>query len=103
MALDCYSKPGNDLLSCALDDFAGSLGGDIMFGLLVGGVALFVLWNSADYSIGLPAVFLVLAGGFILPTLPPQYVGMAQSIMLLGLAAGLFAVARRYVLDPGAR
>lgn len=103
MSLDCYTTQGNDLMSCALDDFASSLGGDIMFGLVIGGVALFVLWQTADHSIGLPAVFLILGGAFILPTLPGQYIGMGQAIMLIGLAAGLFAVARRYVLDPGAR
>jgi len=100
--LDCYSQPGNDLMQCALDDMAGSLGGDIMFGLVIGGVALFVLWQVNDHQIGLPATFLILGGGFLLPTLPPGYLDMARSIMLVGLAAVLFAVARRYVLNPGA-
>jgi len=103
MTLDCYTTPGNDLLGCALGDFASSLGGDIMFGLVIGGVAIFVLWQTSDHSIGLPAVFLMLGGAFIVSALPAQYVGMAQAIMVLGLAAALFAVARRYVLDPGAR
>jgi len=103
MTLDCYTTQGNDLMGCALDDWAASLGGDIMFGLIVGGVALFALWQVADHSVGLPAVMLILGGAFILPTLPAQFGSMAQAIMLVGLAAGLFAVARRYVLDPGAR
>jgi len=101
--LDCYATPGNDLLQCALDDIAGSLGGDAVFGLLVAGVVMFVLWRSAGGSLGLPATFMVLAGGLILSALPAQYHAPARTIMVVELASGLFAIARRYVLNPGAR
>jgi hypothetical protein len=87
-------------LQCALADLTGQVGGEAAFGLLVGGAVILSLY-VVDRSMATASVILILAGGFLIPTLPASYGSMAGTLVLLGVAAGLFAVAKRYVLSPG--
>jgi hypothetical protein len=87
-------------LQCALGDLAVQVGGEAAFGLLVGGGVIMSLY-IVDRSMATASVILILAGGFLIPTLPASYASMAGTLVVLGVAAGVFAIAKRYVLNPG--
>jgi hypothetical protein len=95
--LDCYVSSG-DRLACAFSDFAVATGGEAVFGLLLGGALLMAFYIASDGSVAVPAVMLTLTGGFLIPILPGQLVGIAQPIIILGIFAGLFSVLARYTL-----
>lgn len=97
--IDCYTTSGNDLLTCALDDLVGAAGGDALFGVLIGGTALFALWWVSDGDLALPAVVAILSGALLTSVLPSEYDTIAKTVMFLGLAAGIYAVGKTYVLE----
>jgi hypothetical protein len=96
-ALDCYVSQG-DRLGCAFQDFAGATSGEAMFGLLLGGALLLSFYVASDGSVAVPAVILTLTGAFLVPILPGQVAGIAGTVIIMGLAAGVFAGLRRYAL-----
>lgn len=95
--LDCYVSQG-DRLGCAFNDFAGATGGEAMFGLLLGGALLLAFYVASDGSVAVPAVILTLTGAFLVPILPVQVAGIAGTVIIMGLGAGIFAGLRRYTL-----
>jgi len=91
LQLSDYTSGG--LLEAALNDLAAAVGGQEMFGLLVGGALLLTFYVASGGGLATPAVFTALSGGVMISTLPPQFRGMAQVIIFLGLVAatlGLF-------------
>lgn len=98
--LDCYATPGNNLLTCVLDDAVGAFGGQALFGLIIGSAVLFSLWWANDGRIGTPAVVVLISGGILLPLLPAQYATAARAFAFIGLVAAIIAVGQRYFLDP---
>lgn len=95
--LDCYTSQG-DRLACAFQDFASATGGEAVFGLLLGGALLLSFYVASDGSIAVPAVILTLTGAFLVPILPGQVAGIAGTVIIMGLAAGIFAVMARFSL-----
>jgi hypothetical protein len=87
-------------LQCALGDLTAQVGGEAAFGLLLGGTTLLALY-LVDQSLATPSVILILAGGFLIPVLPADYAAMAGTLVVIGVAAGVFAIAKRYVANPG--
>lgn len=87
-------------LQCALGDLTAQAGGEAAFALLAGGTTILVLY-LLDRSMATASVVLILAGGFLIPTLPAGYGSMAGTLVMLGVAAGVFSIAKRYVLNPG--
>lgn len=102
-ALGCYSTPGNNLMTCVLDDVVAALGGEASFGLIVGGAVLFSLWWANDGRLGTPAVVVLVTGGILLPLLPAQYATIAQAFAFIGLVASIVVIGQRYFLDPNSR
>lgn len=96
--LDCYVSAG-DRLSCVYNDFAAATGSSAVFGLILGGVLMVAMYNASDGSLIVPAVVLILLGGFLVPILPAAVSGISGSIVILGLAAAVFAGLRRYALE----
>jgi hypothetical protein len=96
--LDCYTSQG-DRLACAFNDFAGATSGEAMFGLLLGGALLLSFYVASDGSIAVPAVILTLTGAFLVPILPGNVAGIAGTIIIMGLVAGIFAAFQRYTLE----
>lgn len=88
------------MLEAALTDLAGAVGGQEMFGLIGGGTLMLVLYLASDGGMATPAVVMTLVGGLLISTLPPGYQTMAQVVIFLGLAAGVWAVLRKYALEP---
>ena len=95
--LQCYVSTG-DRLSCVFDDWAAATGGEAVFGLLLGSVLMVALYQGTD-SLAVPAIVLILFGGFLVPLLPGSLVGLSGSIVILGLAAGIFAMLKHYSLQ----
>ncbi|MWG35901.1 hypothetical protein [Halomarina oriensis] len=100
--LDGFDGSSN-MLETALDDVVVALGGEALFGLLFLGAVNLVWWVAGGRDLAVPAVFTILVGAMAFPLLPGSYVGLARAIIVLGGASMLLELARRYVLDPGAR
>lgn len=98
--LSCYSTPGNNIMTCVLDDVVAAFGGEAVFGLITGFAVLFALWWANDGRIGTPAVVVLVTGGLMLPLLPAQYASIARAFAFIGLVAAVVAVGQRYFLDP---
>ena len=101
--LDDYMDAGpGGFLKESIADLTAAVGGPEMFGLLIGGAILYVSWEaSPDRSLALPSGLTVLLGGVLVRALPGNYQGLALSIVIVGLAAGIVAVGKRYVLSGG--
>ena len=85
----------SDFLSQVMGIYGG-MGGDGLVGLLIGsGIVLSMYIHSDDMA--LPTVVLILLSAFLIGTLPGDYQGLAQGVMVVGIAAGIFEVFRRYV------
>ena len=90
-----------DLWACFVADLGAAAGGELNFGLLVGGVLMLVFYIAGDGDIATPAILMILLSGIITPVLPGGLRQMAIGLMLMGIVVGGFAVARRYVLQVG--
>lgn len=102
--LGCWADTSEgmpDYLSCGLSWLTRATGGEGMFGLLIGGTVLFALWYAGDGRIDLPATLTILFGTILIPTLPGSFAGIAETIIILGLAAGVFSIAKKYFMGPG--
>lgn len=98
-ALGCYTSQG-DRLACVFTDLTAATGGEALFGLLLGGVLLLTMYIAPGGSVGLAAVMLTLVGVVLVPMLPGSVTGLAGTLIILGLAGGIFAGLRRYALPP---
>ena len=98
--IGCLTNTG-DGLQCALDAIALAFGGDIVFGFVVGGVAILALYIASSYHPAPPTIGTMLFGGMLIPALPAQYEQVGLVVMLMGFIAGFFVVLRRYVLEVG--
>jgi len=94
---DALNNPGQ-LFQWALDNIFAALGGDALGSTLIGGTILLSLYLAGNRSFATPAVVLILFGGVLIPLLPGELAGVAGTVMLLGLAAGILAVAERYFI-----
>jgi len=96
----CLQNSG-DGAQCLFDALASAGGGQATFTLLVGGGLLLGLFLGSDYEPAPVAAAVVLLGGLLVGGLPGQYQGMAQTVVLLGLLAGVWALGKRYFLQVG--
>lgn len=102
-SLKCYTDSPWGWLDCSIQQNIAAVGGTGLFGLLLGGSLLYLSWYaSPNQDLALPAALVVLLGGVLVPALPGNYTSLAWNIVLVGLAAGIFAIAKRYVLRGGA-
>jgi len=95
LQLGDYTDGG--LLDAALSDLSAAVGGDAVFGLLVGGVLLLSFYLASSGGLATPAVLTALIGGLMIPVLPAGYGRIAQVIMFLGLVAALAAGIDRWI------
>lgn len=99
-SLGCYSNnPFNMLGECALPQLVAAVGGEQMFGVLIGLPLLAGLWLAGDGDLTTPATVTVLVGGVLFPLLPGTYLGIARTVAFLGLAAAVLAVIEKYYLE----
>lgn len=93
--LGCYTSQG-DRLACVFNDLFAATGGEALFGLLLSGVLLLTFYIAPGGSIGLAAVVLVLVGAVLVPILPGSVAGLAGSLVIIGLASGIYVALRTY-------
>jgi hypothetical protein len=100
--LSCIAEgTQGDLMTCVLEDLGAAAGGFLVVGLLVGGTTLLSLYLAGDGEPAAPTVVTILLGSALVPILPAQYVTIAWSIVVLGIAFGAFAALNRWVLRQG--
>ena len=94
----CYF--GSDPLSCLIDQWVVAFGGPNLLGLLAASLLFIGFYIASEGSVSVPAVALLLVGTVLIPALPAQYSSIATTVVFVGLAAAIFAVLQRYVLNP---
>lgn len=92
---------GEDIIRLSLDELTSGLG-EPLFGLFIGGIVFMMLYSASGGRIGVPAIILTLASGWLLSEVPPQYRSMVIAIVIVGLAAGVFSISQKYFLRPNA-
>lgn len=97
--LACYTTPGNNLLTCILDDVTAAFGGEAMFGVIVGAFVILASYWANDGRVGTPVIIVMVSAGLLIPTLPEPYAGIARAFMFMGLVAAIVAVGQRYFLE----
>jgi len=93
------SNPKSLLDGVILPELTAQLGGSV-FALIIGFGVLVMLYYASGGRWGVPAVVLTLSGAWITSQIPPQYAGLAQSLIIVGLLAAVFTVAERFFLRP---
>jgi hypothetical protein len=94
---------GDTWHQCIFEPAAGSVGGEPMFGLLVGATLIVSLYLAGSGDLATPTVVTLLLGSVLVPVLPGGMVGVAYGVVVAGVSGALIAIARRYVLDPGSQ
>ena len=83
-------------LEAILEPYFSLLGEAMVAGILSG--ALLIGFYIHSNNIAMPAIIILLLGGTLSAVLPGPMVNMARTLIVIGMAATLFAVARRYVI-----
>lgn len=84
--------------SAALDPITGLIG-DGLFAMFLGGSILLSFYLAGRGDLVAPVSVLMIFSFLLVPALPASMAGIAYSIALVGLAGGMLAVGRRYVLE----
>lgn len=88
-----------DALTWLLDTLVSAFGGPGLFGLLLSAIIFVVLYVASEGDLATPTVALVLIGTVTVSMVPSNYGRLAGGIVLMGLAAALFTVFKRYVMS----
>jgi hypothetical protein len=97
LATELSEYADGGLLDAALGDLAAAVGGEQMFGLLVGGALLLSFYLASNGGLTTPAALTALSGGLLISALPPAYRAIAQTVIFLGLAVGVMALFDKFV------
>lgn len=92
---------GGDLLDAVLNDLVAATSGEALLGVLVGGMIILAFYVGGDRDLATPTVLTILLGSVLIPMLPASYQQTGISLIILGIAAGIMAIARRYILRLG--
>lgn len=93
----CYFS--GDVVSCQLDQLVTAFGGPGLFGLVLGATIFTTMFIASEGDLATPTVALILTGTVTVAMLPARYAELAGAVVLIGLAAGVFAVLRRYSIE----
>lgn len=93
----CFAQgTEGDLGQCVLDGVFSAGPAPSLIGLLMGGTLLTSLYIAGDGTVVVPSVVTILLGAAMIPTLPPQYVGMAYTLTGIGIAVAVFSAWTRF-------
>jgi hypothetical protein len=94
----CVVGNYNDALQqCVFPTLVAGVGGEAVFGVLIGGVLATALTVAGDGDLATPAVVTLLAGAVLVPLLPGQFVSLARAVVVVGIVAAILAVGQRWV------
>jgi len=97
----CFAQGTEGSMSqCVLDGVFNAGPSPALIGLGISGVMLTSFYIAGDGTVVVPAVLLILFAGVIAAMLPPQFIGLAYSMMVIGGAAAAFSAYTRYT-SPG--
>jgi len=65
------------------------------------GTLLTSLYIAGDETVAVPSIVTILLGAVMVPVLPPQYVGFAYTVVVLGIVVAIFAVWTRFTHQGG--
>lgn len=94
----CYF--GGDGLTCLLDQYVSALGGEALFGVIMGAVIFVAFYVASEGDMATPTVALVLTGTVIVPMVPGNYGDIGMGVVVIGLTAALWQAVQKYVLSP---
>lgn len=94
-----FTNPGTDYLDAVLAELTDPIGA-ALFGLFIAAFVFLMLYYAADGRIGVPAIVMTLAGAWLVGEIPAQYRSAVEVIIIVGIAAGVWAISKRYFLNP---
>jgi len=100
-AVSCFAAGTEGTMSqCVLDGVFSAGPSPTLIGLGIGGVLLSSFYIAGNQSILVPAVLLILFGSILIGMLPAQFVSLAYTLVVIGIAAAVFSAWTRYT-GPG--
>jgi hypothetical protein len=102
MSVDLVFDNPRQLLSEVIFPELTAQTGDAIFGLFIGFAVLMMLYIASDRHWGPPAIVLTLSGAWLTSVVPAQFAGVVKSLIIIGIVAGLLAIAERFFLRPTA-
>lgn len=85
------------MFEAALADLAAAVGGQEVFGLLVGAVLMLAFYLASNGGMASVAALTALSGGLLIASLPPGFQRVAQVVIFLGLVAAVYALIDKFV------
>lgn len=98
-ALDCYIDNPFGWLTCSLNQLTAAVGGEGLFGLMVGSATIMSFYIASGGNLATAATLTVLIGGVLVAALPASYQGIAITIMFIGLVGAVLRGLETFVLS----
>jgi hypothetical protein len=100
-AVGCFAQgTEGDLTACVLDGLFAAGPSPSLIGLLMAGMLVGSLYIAGDGTVAVPAVVTILLGSILVPLLPPQYVSLAYTVVVIGITVAAFSAYSRFT-SPG--
>jgi len=101
-AVSCFAQGTQGSMSqCVLDGVFSAGPSPALIGLGLSGVMLTSFYIAGDQTILVPAVLLILFGSILIAMLPAQFVGLAYTVVVIGIAAAVFSTWTRVTAAGG--
>jgi len=101
-SVTCFAQgTQGDLTRCVVDGMFGAGPSPALIGLIMAGTLVTSLYVAGDGSIVVPSIVTVLLGSVLVPLLPPQYVSMAYTVVVIGGTLAAFAAYQRFTTRGG--
>jgi hypothetical protein len=98
-ALDCYIDNPFGWLNCGLSQLTAAVGGEGLFGLLIGGVTIMSFYIASGGNLATASTLTVLIGGLLVAALPASYQAIAITIMFIGLVGAVLRGLETFVFS----
>lgn len=100
-SVSCFAQgTEGDLTACVLDGLFAAGPSPSLIGLLMAGMLVGSLYIAGDGTVAVPAVVTILLGSILVPLLPPQYVSLAYTVVVIGITVAAFSAYSRFT-SPG--
>jgi hypothetical protein len=97
----CFAEgTQGDLTTCVIDGVFAAGPSPSLIGLMMAGMLVGSLYIAGDGTVAVPAVVTILLGSILVPLLPPQYVNLAYSVVVIGITVAAFSAYSRFT-SPG--
>jgi len=101
-SVGCFAQgTEGDLTQCVLDGMFAAGPSPALLGLIMAGTLVTSLYVAGDGTVVVPAVITILLGSVLVPLLPPQYVTLAYSVVVVGITLAAFAAYTRFTHQGG--